>query len=681
MAGLAATVVALAVCAVAAVVLTGGGGSGPARGGGATAAAASAHDPSVFDAKTLAHDAAAMTQRSPKPLDTTRLAAGLVPPTNRWFSALALGPTPQPVFPTPLSFAESGSGFAFGVPRVSTSSDTIAGPVAKDIVARVPGLASTVVSGYDDLTVTLELRSGDGSVIGHVVLAEGSPTVTFTAARRATVSMGAAMTGPQLTTTVDGRTYGATISGGSASGSSVDLDRGGRITWFAVPDGGSAATMARVVAPISGGHAAYTVDGDSATTRLVWDVPAGSDQVFAVLPHQRHGLAKRTACGLGTLPSIEGSLEVCRGSSLTWTAPVHPVRRSLDLSGLSDADRSTLAKQVRADVAAAPPFPADTYFGGKALQRSVQLYVLARQLGLTGVAHTVRGRLVDQLDTWTQPKGCDARPAFCFVYDRKDKGLIGMTPSFGSEQYNDHHFHYGYFLYTAGILAADDPGLATRWAPVMNLIAADIASNGATATFPNRRVFDPYAGHSWASGTAPFADGNNQESTSEAVNAWIGLSLWASATKNHALHQEATWMLSGEESTALAYGLRLDHTASVYDGFQHRIVSLTWGGKRDYATWFSPDPAAKLAIEVLPASPSTVGYLGGSGIDAAVREALDGRGYDRPFGDYLLMYAALAGHDQASAALHKVRSLPDGAIDDGNSRAYLLAWVMAARGS
>ena len=41
--------------------------------------------------------------------------------------------------------------------------------------------------------------------------------------------------------------------------------------------------------------------------------------------------------------------------------------------------------------------------------------------------------------------------------------MVGLTPSFGSEEFNDHHFHYGYFLSAAGLLGADDPALATRW--------------------------------------------------------------------------------------------------------------------------------------------------------------------------------------------------------------------------
>ena len=186
-------------------------------------------------------------------------------------------------------------------------------------------------------------------------------------------------------------------------------------------------------------------------------------------------------------------------------------------------------------------------------------------------------------------------------------------------------------------------------------------------------MFDAYAGHSWASGTSPFADGNNQESSSEAVTAWNGLALWAGVTSNAPLEREADWMLSAEAASANAYWTDFDTTDPVYDGYDHGVTSINWGGKRDYSTWFSAEPNAKLAILALPMSP-VAGYLGAdpARIESNLAEAAP-NGYDVTFGDYLLMYSALA---DPTAALAEAESLPDARIDDGNSRAYMLAWIM-----
>ena len=41
------------------------------------------------------------------------------------------------------------------------------------------------------------------------------------------------------------------------------------------------------------------------------------------------------------------------------------------------------------------------------------------------------------------------------------------------------------------------------------------------------------------------------------------------------------------------------------------------------------------------------------------------------------MYSALGGCDAARDALTEARALPDGDLDDGNSRSYLLAFVLS----
>jgi endo-1,3(4)-beta-glucanase len=75
----------------------------------------------------------------------------------------------------------------------------------------------------------------------------------------------------------------------------------------------------------------------------------------------------------------------------------------------------------------------------------------------------------------------------------------------------------------------------------------------------------------------------------------------------------------------------------------------------------------------------TAAYLAGDPdrIRANVAEAAPG-GYGVQFGGHLLMYLALAGPQDADKAWTTAQQLPDTAIDDGDSRAYLLAWLAAA---
>ena len=77
-------------------------------------------------------------------------------------------------------------------------------------------------------------------------------------------------------------------------------------------------------------------------------------------------------------------------------------------------------------------------------------------------------------------------------------------------------------------------------------------------------------------------------------------------------------------------------------------------------------------------SPSS-GYLAGdpARIRAAVAEVAEVESLDGPLADYVLMYAALAGHAEAEDALSIARTWPDDAIDDAVSRSYLMGFAMS----
>lgn len=623
------------------------------------------------DAARLSSLVAALPQRSVAPAPAMRLAHGLVPPTNRWFSGLVFGDAPQAVFPTPLSFSLSGRGFAFGLPAVVDSAKTIAGAARDDVSVDV-GATSTEVTAYDDVSVTIAFLDASGDAIGHVTIAEGSPLVGFVATAGVTLSLGIPFTGAEPRTADVGDTTYAQVTTASAESTSLHLDAGQSVTWFPVPHGGSARAVADAVSgPLERVVTGYQGGGGRAVTDLSYRA-AGGSTVTAALPEQEAGLLS-SACTLGSYDTILGRMRVCAGESLRWSVPsVDPADR-LDLSGLTSAERTAVTARLAIDTASLPAIPADSYFGGKALYRLANLLTIARQLGETATAERLSKALAADLESWTEPDGCAHRAERCFVYDPAVHGVVGLAASFGSDQFNDHHFHYGYFLYAAGVLAADDPSVVPKLSPVMDLLAADIASPTATALFPVRRTFDPYVGHSWASGYSPFADGNNQESSSEAVNAWNGLALWARASGQQGLADQAKWMLSAEAAAATSQWTNAP--LGGFPAFDGSIVALNWGGKRDYATWFSPDPNAMLGIQLIPMSPVS-GYLGGDAkrIAANLAQATPG-GYGVQFGDYLLMYRALAGQVSADRALRDAAALPDSAIDDADSRTYLLAWL------
>ena len=393
------------------------------------------------------------------------------------------------------------------------------------------------------------------------------------------------------------------------------------------------------------------------------------------MPHQADTTQD---CQLGTYESVYGKLQLCLTSSVTWNTPKQSAPATYDLSGLDETARTKIATHLETDVRGLPVYPADTYFAGKAMARDAQLMHLAKTLGRDDLATTIRNRLVPELKTWLNPAGCaNSKADRCFFYDQTNHGMVGLVSTFGSDEFNDHHFHYGYFLHAAALAAMDDPSLLPELSPMATLLASDIARPTASDNFPAMRVYDVYASHSWASGTSPFADANNQESTSEAVAAWVGLRLWAETSGDQALADQAAWMQSTEADTALKYWLNFNVDDPLYAPLEYSYLPLNFGGKRDFATWFSPDPEAGLAIQVLPITPAST-YLG---VDRArvatnVDEALTADTFNRTYGDLLLAYWALSGPEARKQAIELAETVP---IDDGFSRSLLLAWLYALK--
>jgi endoglucanase Acf2 len=103
--------------------------------------------------------------------------------------------------------------------------------------------------------------------------------------------------------------------------------------------------------------------------------------------------------------------------------------------------------------------------------------------------------------------------------------LYGHTKGF----YNDHHFHYGHFIYAAAVVAQYDAGWGRKYFERVVLLIRDIANPSKhDSLFPRFRQKDWYQGSSWASGInfPPLMNGRNQESTSESIAAYEAVALY-----------------------------------------------------------------------------------------------------------------------------------------------------------
>ncbi|WP_282837961.1 glycosyl hydrolase [Microbacterium flavum] len=603
-------------------------------------------------------------------ISPVRLAEGVVPPTNRWYSSLAFSPDLLPIYPSPLAVAPREDGLTIQVPPVAVGEKSITASFSGGLSLGL-GATSLEVVRTDPVSVTVAYSAGDAER-ARVTLAQGSPIVAIAAATDLDITLSAAPTSvgdKAWTAVVDGVTY---LLRGDAqvSGSTVSVGSGKTLQVAGLPKGADPAAWASAIGdPVTDVASSYVVGDSDVTTRLAYE---GTDRTV-VVPFA--GRTAASSCDLGTYDTPYGPLQACASSTLEWTVPRITAQTAYDFDGLDDTTRQTIAAQATADLADTPPTPADTYFGGKGLARIASLLELGKALGDTQLVSAATDRLATELKPWTDPSGCTTEATRCFVYDDVLHLVVGKQPSFGSEEGNDHHFHYGYFLFAAGVLGTERPELVDGMRPVMDALAADVAAG--SAELPALRAFDPYRGHSWASGPAPFADGNNQESSSEAVSAWNGLATWAAAAGDDSLGTEAAWLLSSEADAARTLWLEPENLPA---GFTHTMVSLNWSSKRDYATWFSADPSAILGIQAVPVGPVSLQYLGKDPKRVAENVADAGdTAFTGPLGDYVQAYSALASPDAATAAATAFAARAT--FDDGWSKALALAWAAAAERS
>jgi endoglucanase Acf2 len=397
--------------------------------------------------------------------------------------------------------------------------------------------------------------------------------------------------------------------------------------------------------------------------------------LFALYPHQwRH--TETPLSGL-TYVCLRGPLKLAAGNGFVTQMKfpgILPV-----LPNANPGDTAAIRSLLDEAAAQKSQFAPDTYWDGKNLGRLATLMQIGQQTGPDAAAGEFRQRLRNRLETWLRATDANGQPKTqqLFYYDANWGALIGCPASYGSDvELNDHAFHYGYFVHAAAALAFHDPEWARAWGPLIELLARDMAcGDRGDSRFPFLRVFDPYAGHSWASGAGKFADGNNQESSSEAMNAWAGLMLWGEATGNTTLRDLGAWLFTTELAAVEDYWFDVTGELRPKE-YTPSVVTMVWGGKSVNETWFSPKPEDIHMINWLPFTGPSM-YLGRypayvrRNYEALRREV--GSEEWRRAADLILMYRALDDPDDALRQYQaRATTLT---TDSGNSKANVLYWI------
>ena len=198
------------------------------------------------------------------------------------------------------------------------------------------------------------------------------------------------------------------------------------------------------------------------------------------------------------------------------------------LGGAHDYDPARMEDYLQ-NYATRTEYGGDTYWGGKSLTQFGDYLTIASDLD-SSAKDALQASLVTALSDWFSYDGTEQEHYFA-RYDNY-KALVGFNESFGSSEFTDHHFHYGYFVRAAALLGLQDTQFLNNYGSMLELVAKQYANWDRTdLEFPYLRTFDIWNGHSYAGGVSS-PGGNNQESTSEAMQSWSGLFLLGEAMDN-----------------------------------------------------------------------------------------------------------------------------------------------------
>ncbi|MGB0644327.1 MAG: glycosyl hydrolase, partial [Akkermansiaceae bacterium] len=412
------------------------------------------------------------------------------------------------------------------------------------------------------------------------------------------------------------------------------------------------------------------------TTEYRFEVEAmegsGKGTLFALYPHQWK--YSQVALTGESYRSVRGEMKLAMGDGFKTSVPIQGLLPMLPAEGISDKKQVT--NYLKKEAAKLEMPFADTYWDGKFLGKLATLSGVAEVAGEKGLQKLFIDEIRRRLENWFLASKGEQSPLF--YYDQSWGTLIGSKPSYGSDgQINDHHFHYGYFIRAAAEVARLDPTWAEKWGGMIELLIRDIASrNREDRLFPHLRCFDVYAGHSWASGHAKFGDGNNQESSSESMNAWYGLMLWGEITGNTKLRDTGVFLYNTERTAVEEYWFDVSNTNFPKD-FPEVALGMIWGGKGSFSTWFSADIDCIHGINWLPFTPASI-YMGRypdyvkKNHDRIVEKRKKGNDYNNGWGDLVVMFNSL---QDSRMGVDYLSSHPDCSLEGGNTHAFMSHWV------
>ena len=332
--------------------------------------------------------------------------------------------------------------------------------------------------------------------------------------------------------------------------------------------------------------------------------------IIGLYPHHYHKNAS-LAKPIASMQSIRGPIQFYqldefntvianRGFTPIWPAIENPTEKANLLTQLGrDTAR---ANRLILEIGEGP------YWQGKGLQRLTQLMNVAYANNQPEKIAELLNITKKRAESWFNGKSSRTY----FHYDALSGTIVSYPEEYDAvKDINDHHFHYGYWIRAAAEIGMQNPQwlASDEWGQMLDSLIDDIAyTERGSDRYPFIRNFDVYEGHSWASGIQRGPFGNNQESSSEAINAWAALMMYGAVKNRPDLVQLGQYLYNTEITAANYYWFDV-YGLTFPDEYFHEEASILFGAKTVHYTWWTDEPRQIHGINLLPITQSST-YLG-----------------------------------------------------------------------
>lgn len=432
---------------------------------------------------------------------------------------------------------------------------------------------------------------------------------------------------------------------------------------------------------ITNGHVSYSVNRNEQNVQIKVDY--NGQGLYYLLPHVINPQQTTLISGANA-KGIKGSYILSKGFGYSYNLPLYPKPDNSNAANTIEK-KNKILNALRNDINL-PITSKDPYFGGKELARTARLIEIADLVNDNQSKEKLKDTLINELDLYwfginNNTPALVYEPTWGGIVSRQSVG--SAEEDFGIYYYNDHHFHFGYFVYAAAILAKFYPDYYNNRKEYFNLILSDYAGSCMYKELPCRpRNKDPFLGHSYASGLFEFADSKNQESTSEAINSYFAVRELGKITGNQTLEDLGDYLLSSEIHATIVYWQIRKNSPIYSEPFsKNGVVGILWETKVDYATWFGGNVEFIYGIQMLPFTEITPSYLSKEWLSETRpvwSKALTSSSIEEEWKGFMLMADAIVDPNRSglSNEIHKLS-----VYDNGNTQTNTLYFYYFVGGS